>query len=353
MQEVHIATVYATLNRIGYSCRMRSGCNVARKTATTYTRGLTSNGLSQRVTDLPRSRLKSNLTTHHWHTTRTYSSTTTRMSQDEEPDAVQTSHPIPGITVLTLNRSHRRNAVNTATAKKLYEAVLAFEADPAAKIGILHGNNGTFCAGYDLHTVGDIGNSSTLSSQPPSLDANERTQGPMGPSRLQIKKPFITAVSGYAVAGGMELSLLGDMRVVEETATFGVFCRRWGVPLLDGGTVRLQAIVGLGRAMDLILTGRPVDAKEALSMGLANRVVPEGKALEGALELAKELLKFPYECMRADRSSCYNACYRAGSLQEAMKFEFENGLESLGAEGVAGAGRFSKGAGRSGDFSKL
>ena len=175
----------------------------------------------------------------------------------------------------------------------------------------------------------------------------------MGPSRLQIRKPVISAVSGYAVAGGTELSLIGDMRVVEEDAHFGIFCRRWGVPLLDGGTVRLRAIVGLGRALDLILTGRPVGAKEALGMGLANRVVPKGKAVEEALEIAKQLLKFPQACMRADRDSCYYACYQAGSLEEALRFEFQGGLEALKAEGVAGAGRFSKGAGRSGDFSKL
>ena len=143
------------------------------------------------------------------------------------------------------------------------------------------------------------------------------------------------------------------MRVVEEDAVFGVFCRRWGIPLIDGGTVRLRAIVGLGRAMDMILTGRGVGAQEALSMGLANRVVPKGKALDEALELAKELLRFPQACMRADRDSCYNACYDAPSLGEALKFEFHGGMQCLRDEGVAGASRFSKGAGRSGDFSKL
>ena len=175
----------------------------------------------------------------------------------------------------------------------------------------------------------------------------------MGPSRLQIKKPVITAVSGWAVAGGTELSLLGDMRVVEEDAHFGIFCRRWGVPLLDGGTVRLQAIVGLGRAQDMILTGRPVGAQEALSFGLANRVVPKGKAYEEALNIAKELLRFPQDCMNADRTSCYYACYQATSMGDALRFEFTNGLEALKDEGVAGAGRFSKGAGRSGSFAKL
>ena len=272
------------------------------------------------------------------------------MAKDQEPEAVQITRPIDGITVITINREKRRNAVNTATALKLYKAFTDFEEDPQAKVAIFNGANGTFCAGYDLHTVSE---STTLSAPIPPEDPRERTVGPMGPSRMQIKKPVITAVSGWAVAGGTELSLLGDIRIVEEDAHFGIFCRRWGVPLLDGGTVRLRAIVGLGRALDMILSGRPVGAQEALSMGLANRVVPKGKAYDEALEYAKNLLKFPQVCMRADRDSCYYATYEAGSLQEALRFEFRNGLKSLTDEGAAGAGRFSKGAGRSGDFSKL
>lgn len=274
------------------------------------------------------------------------------MPTDDEPEAVQITRPIEGITVITINRRGRRNAVNTATAQKLYSAFIAFEEDPAAKVAVFHGAHGTFCAGYDLHTVSE---SPTLAAAIPNLDSNDasRTPGPMGPSRLQVKKPVIAAVSGYAVAGGTELSLLGDMRVVEEDAHFGIFCRRWGIPLLDGGTVRLRAIVGLGRALDMILTGRPVGAQEALAMGLANRVVPKGKAFEAALAIAKELLRFPQACMRADRSSCYYACYQARSLEEALRFEFVNGLESLKGEGVGGAGRFSRGAGRHADFAKL
>ena len=275
------------------------------------------------------------------------------MSGNAEPHAVEVSHPEEGITVITINREKRRNAVDHATARKLYNAIVAYEEDPKAKVAIFRGANGTFCAGYDLHTVGDGGNSASLSSNSPSLNADERSQAPMGPSRLHIKKPIISAVSGYAVAGGLELSLLGDFRVAEEDAVFGVFCRRWGVPLIDGGTVRLQAIVGLGRAQDMILTGRPVDAKEALSMGLANRVVPKGKSLDEAMKIAHQLLKFPWACMNADRLSCYNAAFQAQSMEEALKFEFDNGLAVLKAEGVAGAGRFSKGAGRGGDFSKL
>lgn len=175
----------------------------------------------------------------------------------------------------------------------------------------------------------------------------------MGPSRLQVKKPLLCAVSGYAVAGGLELSLLGDMRIVEDDAVFGVFCRRWGVPLIDGGTVRLRAIVGLGRALDMILTGRPVGAQEALAMGLANRVVPRGKALDEALTIARQLLEFPQICMNSDRESCYHACYDAQSFQDALKFESDAGRNALRFEGAAGAQRFSSGKGRHGNFSKL
>lgn len=275
------------------------------------------------------------------------------MEGDTEPDSVQVTHPHPGITAISLNRPQARNAVNAATAQKLYDAILAFEADAAAKIAILHGQHGTFCAGFDLKTVRASDDSAAIrGANVPSLDAAQRSQGPMGPSRLQITKPVIAAVAGYAVAGGLELSLLGDMRVVEEDAVFGVFCRRWGVPLIDGGTVRLRAIVGLGRALDMILTGRPVDAREALAMGLANRVVPPGKALEEALALAKEVLRFPQLCVNVDRASTYYACYQAGSLQDALRFEYVNGVKAM-EEGAAGAERFSKGAGRGGSFAKL
>jgi enoyl-CoA hydratase/carnithine racemase len=167
---------------------------------------------------------------------------------------------------------------------------------------------------------------------------------------MQIKKPVIAAVAGYAVAGGLELSLLADMRVVEEDAVFGVFCRRWGVPLIDGGTVRLQAIVGLGRAMDMILTGRPVGAQEALSMGLANRVVEKGKSLEEARKIAEQMLSFPQECMNVDRGSCYYAAYNANSFEDALSNEFDNGVPVVSKESIQGAGQFSKGAGRHGKF---
>jgi enoyl-CoA hydratase/carnithine racemase len=193
----------------------------------------------------------------------------------------------------------------------------------------------------------------------PGRDGREHPQvegqnvGPMGPSRLQVRKPVIAAVSGHAVAGGLELSLIADMRIVEEDAVFGVFCRRWGVPLIDGGTVRLQAVVGLGRAMDMILTGRPVSAREALSMGLANRVVPKGTALDEAVNLAKQLLTFPWACMLADRSSCYHATYDAASFEKALAYEFDNAFKVIETESVKGAAKFSLGAGRHGSFDKL
>lgn len=278
---------------------------------------------------------------------------------DPEPDAVQTTTTPDGITTITINRAHRRNAVDAATATKLYHAVLAFEEDASQKICILHGANGTFCAGYDLHTLGSaddekkMKNPSSGTGSQPSVGAvlvEQRSQGPMGPSRLQIKKPVISAVSGYAVAGGLELSLLGDVRIVEEDAVFGVFCRRWGVPLIDGGTVRLKSVVGLGRALDMILTGRPVGAEEALAMGLANRVVPKGMALMEAEKMARLLLTFPQDCMNRDRMSCYHATYEAASFQDALRYEYDNGVKVISSESVKGAAKFSAGEGRHGAF---
>ena len=264
------------------------------------------------------------------------------MTSSEEPNSVLISKPSEGITVITINRPHRRNAVDAPTALKLFSAFNDFEQDATQKVAILTGSNDTFCAGFDLHTVNS-------NKSEPHYNASSSI-GPMGPSRMQLSKPLLCAVSGHAVAGGLELSLLGDLRIVEEDATFGVFCRRWGVPLIDGGTVRLQRIIGLGRALDLVLTGRAVSAQEAHSMGLANRVVPKGKALEEALKLAKELLQFPQLCMNLDRRSVYNAAYDARSFEEAMKFEFKHGIKAVEAEGAAGAARFSKGSGRHGSF---
>jgi enoyl-CoA hydratase/carnithine racemase len=264
-------------------------------------------------------------------------------SVNEEPSAVTYKPSSVGIAIITINRAARRNAVNPATARKLYMAFLQFEDDDTQRICVFHGANGTFCAGADLQEVAQDGGTKELHFGPVS----GRNIGPMGPSRLQIKKPVISAVSGYAVAGGLELSLLGDMRVVEEDAVFGVFCRRFGVPLIDGGTVRLQAIVGLGWAMDMILTGRTVSAQEALSMGLANRIVPRGKAVEEAMEIAKTLVNFPQLCMNRDRESCYFAAYQAESLEDALRYEFDHGKEVIAKESIDGARRFAGGQGRS------
>jgi len=246
-------------------------------------------------------------------------------------------------------------ATDGPTARKLYEAFISFENDPTQKVCVFYGDHGNFCAGFDLHELSTKNNSTESKGYDgPIVNPNHRVQerniGPMGPSRLIPKKPVISAVAGYAVAGGLELSLIGDMRVVEEDAVFGVFCRRWGVPLIDGGTVRLRAIVGLGRALDMILTGRAVNAGEAYAMGLANRVVPKGKALEEATNLARSLLEFPQACMNVDRASCYYAAYDASSFEDALRNEFQMGVRVVSTESVKGATRFSKGAGRHGSF---
>lgn len=267
----------------------------------------------------------------------------TSTSSDSEPFAVTYKTSSTGITTITIDRIARRNAVNPATARKLYDAFLRFEEDATQKVCVFHGANGTFCAGADLQELAKTG-----SSRPGLEQVSDRNIGPMGPSRLQVKKPVICAVAGYAVAGGLELSLLGDMRIVEEDAVFGVFCRRFGVPLIDGGTVRLQAIVGLGHAMDMILTGRAVSAQEALSMGLANRVVPKGKAVEEARRVAEMLVKFPQDCMNRDRNSCYFAAYEARSLEGALRYEYSQGIGVVEGEGLDGAKRFAAGQGRSG-----
>jgi enoyl-CoA hydratase/carnithine racemase len=261
-----------------------------------------------------------------------------------EPEAVIYTPSLSSIATITLNRESRRNAVNPLTAQKLYTAFLAFEDDPTQKVCVFHGANGTFCAGFDLREL-----SATASVDDTHFSSvSSRSIGPMGPSRLRIRKPVICAVAGYAVAGGLELSLLADLRVVEEDAVFGVFCRRFGVPLIDGGTVRLQAVIGLGRALDMILTGRAVSAQEALAMGLANRVVPKGKAFEEAVSMAEMMVRFPQQCMNRDRESCYYAAFEAKGFEDALRFEYENARGVLGTESLDGAKRFAGGQGRAG-----
>ncbi|XWX00061.1 hypothetical protein V2A60_008077 [Cordyceps javanica] len=269
-----------------------------------------------------------------------------------EPQTCLVDKTVDGITTITINRAHRRNAIDGPTARGLTSALLAFEQDASQKVCILYGAHGNFCSGFDLHEVAKYGQAGEEYRGPiidPQHHVVGRNIGPIGPSRMQVKKPIISAVAGYAVAGGLELSLIGDVRVAEEDATFGVFCRRFGVPLIDGGTVRLQAIIGLGRALDMILTGRGVPAREALQIGLANRVVARGQALAEATRIAKQLLAFPQDCMNVDRASCYYAAYSAKSFEDALGNEFENGVQVITKESVRGAAEFSGGAGRHGE----
>jgi enoyl-CoA hydratase len=241
------------------------------------------------------------------------------------------------VTTVLLNRPEARNAVDGDTAAALADAFRAFEADASASVAVLAGVGPAFCAGADLKAVGtDRGNRTVADGD-----------APMGPTRMVLSKPVIAAVSGHAVAGGLELALWCDLRVADETAVFGVFCRRWGVPLIDGGTVRLPRLIGQSRAMDLILTGRPVEASEALAIGLANRVVPAGTARAAAEELAARLAEFPQACMRSDRASVLAQWGR--SEPEAMATEFTHGLAVL-AEASTGVSRFAAGAGRHGSF---
>jgi enoyl-CoA hydratase len=256
------------------------------------------------------------------------------------------------VTTVVLSRPHARNAVDGPTAAALAEAFLGFERDAQALVAVLHGDGGTFCAGADLKAVSQgLGNRVT----PPATGASWdplAADGPMGPSRMLLSKPVIAAVAGHAVAGGLELALWCDLRVVEEDAVFGVFCRRWGVPLVDGGTVRLPRIVGAGRALDMILTGRPVGAQEALAMGLANRVVPRGRARVEAEALAHEIARFPQICLRADRRSAHEQW--SLPLDAALAHEYACGMEAIrSGESGAGAARFAAGRGRGGRFDDL
>jgi enoyl-CoA hydratase len=243
------------------------------------------------------------------------------------------------ITIITIDRPEVKNAVDGPSAQLLADAFREADTDPECNVVILTGANGTFCAGADLKAISD-GRGNSIS---------EEGDGPMGPSRMLLSKPLIAAVEGFAVAGGLELSLLCDLRVAANDAVFGVFCRRFGVPLIDGGTVRLPRLIGLSHALDLILTGRPVSGEEALRMGLANRLTPKGEALSGAIELAKTLCQFPQFCMRKDRESAY--LQHDLSLKDALLQEFQGGVEVLqSGETLQGATRFAKGEGRHGAF---
>jgi enoyl-CoA hydratase len=263
-----------------------------------------------------------------------------------EPNAVRVEKQGP-VTVVTLERPQVRNAVDSDTARRLYEAFLAFEDDGEARVAVFHGANGHFCAGWDLQFGARVGGGGAVLADLDFTPEDSRALGPMGPSRLLLSKPVIAAVSGAAVAGGMELALWCDLRVMEEDAYFGVYCRRFGVPLIDGGTVRLPRLVGMGHAMDLILTGRKVEAAEALQMGLANRVVPRGQARDAAIALAQQLSKFPQETMRADRMNAYEQWGK--SLPEALHAEWERSKARI-PDALEGAARFAAGEGRHGKF---
>ena len=244
------------------------------------------------------------------------------------------------VTTIIINRPEVRNAVDGPTAAELARAFRAFEADQEAKAAVLTGTEGCFCAGADLKAVAD------------GLRAHrvaEDGDGPMGPSRMRFTKPVIAAVAGYAVAGGLELALLCDLRVAEKGAIFGVFCRRWGVPLIDGGTVRLPRLIGLSNALDMIMTGRPVEAEEARVMGLANRVVEPGTSRAEAENLAEQIIGFPERCMLSDRRATYEGLDMPFDL--AMRNEFRLGLKTIeSGETQQGAGRFTQGSGRHGSF---
>ena len=241
------------------------------------------------------------------------------------------------VTTVILDRPEARNAVDGPSARALAEAFRAFDADPDARAAVLWGAGGTFCAGADLKSFGTER----------GLRVEATGDGPMGPTRMLLSKPVIAAVAGYAVAGGLELALWCDLRVMEATATFGVFCRRWGVPLLDGGTVRLPRLIGMSRALDLILTGRAVDAQEALHIGLANRVVPAGQARAEAEALARSLTDLPPTCLRSDRRSAYESW--GMDLDAALAREYALGRDTRDSgESREGAARFAAGEGRHG-----
>lgn len=232
------------------------------------------------------------------------------------------------VTTVTINRPEVRNAVDAATAAELYDAFDAFDRDESASVAVLAGADGNFCSGADLAAIA-AGTPNRLEREGPA---------PLGPTRMELSKPVVAAVSGYAVAGGLELALWCDLRVLDETAVLGVYSRRWGVPLIDGGTVRLPDIVGLGVALDLVLTGRPVGATEAKAIGLATQVVPAGTAVDAAQELARSLAALPQECLRSDRL----ALRRGNRLPRdaAMASEFDLGLATIDATGLAGVSHF-------------
>jgi enoyl-CoA hydratase len=254
---------------------------------------------------------------------------------DDPPSVRIETHEV--VATVILSRPEARNAVDRATAEALAAAFAAFDANPSLTVGVLFGDHGTFCAGADLKAI--------AAGQPNRMEADG--DGPMGPTRMLLAKPVIAAIAGHAVAGGLELALWCDLRVMEEDAVLGIFNRRWGIPLIDGGTVRLPRLIGLSRALDLILTGRPVMAEEALAMGLVNRVVPHGHARQSAEELAHTIASFPQASLRGDRHSAY--AQHDLALPAALAQEFTYGQAALAENGTSGAARFAAGQGRHGE----
>lgn len=257
------------------------------------------------------------------------------------------------VTTVIHSRPEARNAMDPESAEALVEAFTAFDADRDASVAVFWGEGGAFCAGWDLKLASTLaGKDEPLAELNFPGDKHEPApRGPMGPSRMRLSKPVIAAVAGPAVAGGFELALWCDIRILEQSAYFGVYCRRWGVPLIDGGTVRLPRLVGQGRAMEIILTGRKVPAEEALRIGACEQVVADGTSREAAERMAAEIARFPQGCMRADRRSVY--LQHGLSVDEALRAEWSNSVGMLAEEGVAGAGRFKGGHGRHGDFENI
>jgi enoyl-CoA hydratase len=255
------------------------------------------------------------------------------------------------VTTIIIDRPQARNAVDPATADALVAAFEDFDKDPQASIAVFYGKGGCFCAGFDLKHASAAKSDLELQELAMPTDDSAPPRGPMGPSRMELSKPVIGAIAGPALGGGMELALWCDVRIMEEDAYFGVFNRRWGVPLIDGGTVRLPRLVGMGRALEIIMTGRKVPAEECYRIGLCERLVSKGKARQAAEEMAREIARFPQACMRADRRSVY--LQQGLPVHEALRQEWYNGLDALKKEGIAGARRFADGVGRHGDFSKI
>jgi len=256
------------------------------------------------------------------------------------------------VTTIVRSRTEARNAMDPASAEALVEALLAFDRDPTQFVAVLYGAGGAFCAGFDLkYAAGLRGERAPLSALDFPAGDGPVPRGPMGPTRLELSKPVIAAIAGPAVAGGMELALWCDLRVMEEGAFMGVYCRRWGVPLIDGGTVRLPRIVGRGRALDIVLTGRKVPAEECYRIGLCERLVADGTSREAAQALAHEIARYPQGCMRADRRSVWLA--EGLSEREGLRSEWACSAGMVAQEGAAGAARFAQGKGRHGDFGDI